>query len=546
MSLGRYFKRVFQWWWLVILSTGIAAGMSYFVTSQQPKIYEVTVQLRVGQDVTQLVNPGFQDFTIPDQLAGSYARLVHQYPLLQAVIESLNLQISWDVLQGQVTAIPVQGTQLLVITVWDISPDRAVAIADEIARQLILQSPTSPDNEARKERGDFVKGQLDDLESKIQVAKAQLEELRAEQAKTFSARQLQDIQNQMNSLEGLITTWQGNYTNLLRLLEGTDSPNFLAIVEPAQLPTAPVRPNILLNVILAAAAGFALSVAAALLIEYLDNTIRSVDDLKLSLGVNVLGSVSRMKGVGYQDKLVTNLNSFSSITEAYRLMRTNVQLITADLPNKSIVVTSSNPGEGKSITVANLGVMMAQAGFKTVIVDADLRRPALHKIFQLSNSEGLTDLLGLPEFAFDNYLLKNVGVENLRIITSGPLPANPAELLNSPRVIELLHHLAKSTDVIILDSSPVLAVTDAIVLAHQVSNVILVVEAGRTRRPAVRQALERLHRSGAQIIGGVLNRAGRNDGTYARYVHYAHGTHDLPDQRGATLRGWRQWLSAFK
>src|SRR6185503_19039636 len=253
MELRQYFKSVFRWWWLILLSTTLAAVASYFASLQQPRIYQTTTTLLVGQ-VFQKANPNGNDFILTQQLAESYAQIAHRQPALQATVDSLELDMSWQDLGSQVSAYSIPQTQLLGITVEDISPERAVAIADEIAHQLILQSPASSENEARQERGQFVQSQLVDLESRIQNAKARVKELQAKLDTALSARQIQDLQTEISGLDDFIGKWQTTYTELLNFLQGGDSPNFLTVIEPAQLPTEPISPNIAINVLLAAAA----------------------------------------------------------------------------------------------------------------------------------------------------------------------------------------------------------------------------------------------------------------------------------------------------
>jgi non-specific protein-tyrosine kinase len=190
-----------------------------------------------------------------------------------------------------------------------------------------------------------------------------------------------------------------------------------------------------------------------------------------------------------------------------------------DQPARSIMVTSPNPGEGKSLTAANLGVIMAQSNLRTVIVDTDLRQPVMHKIFRVSNLEGVTDWLRSPQLDL-NSQLKDTGIENLKIITSGPLPPNSAEMLGSQRMAELVQRLKEMADVIIFDSSPVLAVTDAAILSSRVDGVVLVAHAKRTRRDAIKQTVRRLNQVGANILGGVLNQVpGKGDHYYARSLY---------------------------
>jgi capsular exopolysaccharide synthesis family protein len=252
----------------------------------------------------------------------------------------------------------------------------------------------------------------------------------------------------------------------------------------------------------------------------------------------VLGSVGRIKGEDYRDKLITAHGPLSSISEDYRLVRTSVQYMAVDQPTRSIMVTSPNPGEGKSLTAANLGVIMAQANLRTVLVDTDLRQPVLHKVFRVSNLEGVTDLLRSPQLDL-NSQLKDTGIENLKIVTSGPLPPNSAEMLGSQRMAELMQRLKDIADVIIFDSSPVLAVTDAAVLSSRVDGVVLVIQAKRTRRDAARQAVRRLNQVGTNILGAVFNQVpGRGDHYYARSL-YTRSEHKFA--RSSHSKSRRSW-----
>lgn len=544
MELLGYVRRILKWWWLILLGTGIAAGASFVATSRQLQIYQTTATLLVGQ-VFREANPTGQDFYTIEQLAGSYAQIAVRQPILQAAIDSLGLEMDWQQLKSWVYAAPIPRTQLLAITVKDTSPERAAALANEIAYQLILQSPSSPENKARQERSEFVRSQLDDLETRIKAAKTRIQELEAELRTALSAREIQEAQNEISSLEDLINTWQANYTNLLNFLQGGDNPNYLTVIEPAPVPTVPVSPNMLMNVLLAAAVGFTLAAGGALVLEYIDDTIKSAEDLSQHLDLTTLGSISRMNGKGYKGKLIVSHSPFSPISEAYRLIRTNIQFAALDRPIKSIAVTSAGPGEGKSITTSNLAVILAQAGLKTILVDADLRIPTLHKIFQVPNSGGLTDLLLAAELEIDGYL-RDVGIENLELITSGALPPNASEILGSARMAQLIQRLEAMADVIVFDTPPTLPVTDTAVLSQRVHGVVLVVEAGRTRRDAARQAVARLRRGGANVVGCVLNRASTQGQDY--YAYYTRSSaRNLPEPlRGGKRRYWWQRLLSPK
>lgn len=200
--------------------------------------------------------------------------------------------------------------------------------------------------------------------------------------------------------------------------------------------------------------------------------------------------------------LVTLTQPRSAAAEAYRTLRTSLEFSSLDRPLRTLVVTSSSPDEGKSTTVANLALALAQAGRRTVVVDADLRRPSLHSLFGLPNVAGLTSMMLDEAAAQPPYQAGPVA--GLRVLTSGPLPPNPAELLASRRFDEILARLIQDADIVLFDAPPLMAVSDAAVLAARVDGVILVVQAEKTKREAVQRAKKMLERVNAHLVGAVL------------------------------------------
>ncbi len=207
-----------------------------------------------------------------------------------------------------------------------------------------------------------------------------------------------------------------------------------------------------------------------------------------------------------QVPLITLTDPRSAAAEAYRTLRTNLTFTGLDKPIETLVITSPGPNEGKSVTLANLAVTMAQGERRTIVVDADLRRPMLHQIFGVSNGRGLTTMFVEPE-ALENPPLVKPAVENLWLLPSGPLPPNPADLLGSRRMEEIIAALRARADILLFDAPPVVAVTDAAVLGMKVDGVLLVVASGRTRRDDVQRARELLERAHVRIIGAVLTGA---------------------------------------
>lgn len=217
---------------------------------------------------------------------------------------------------------------------------------------------------------------------------------------------------------------------------------------------------------------------------------------------------------------LTVLDKPKSITaEAYRALRTNLGFADLDQDIRTILVSSPSPQDGKSTVTANLGIVLAQAGYKVIIVDCDLRKPMQHKIFSLDNHRGLTSHL-VQQMPLENAVCKPP-VENLTILTSGPVPPNPAELLNSQRVWDFWPVLLEHFDYVLVDSPPVLAVTDASILAPQMDGVIIVTRYGLTRKEQVREARDQFMKAKAHIIGVVLNQAKINASDNQYYYYYA-------------------------
>ncbi len=202
--------------------------------------------------------------------------------------------------------------------------------------------------------------------------------------------------------------------------------------------------------------------------------------------------------------LVTLAEPRSPISEAYRTLRTNLDFAGLDKALNTLLITSPEPGAGKSTTLANLAIVSAQGGRQVILVDADLRRPSLHALFGLSNERGLTDMI-MDEAAMQRPPLQETEVSGLRVMTSGSLPPNPADLLGSRRMAEALAALREEADQVLLDAPPVVLVTDAAVLSTQVDGVLLVIGAGKTRREMARTAVQRLEQVNARIVGAVLS-----------------------------------------
>lgn len=210
----------------------------------------------------------------------------------------------------------------------------------------------------------------------------------------------------------------------------------------------------------------------------------------------------------------------SPVVEAFRTLRTNISFASADRPYKVILVTSPTPEDGKSTVVANLGMVMAQAGLKVVIVDADLRKPTQHKVFGVANSHGLVNVLVQNQAIADVVL--NGPTDGLQLITSGPIPPNPSELFISNKMTTVISELRDSYDTVLIDSPPVIAVTDSTLLASRVDGVVLVIKSGITRLDLINNAIDQLKKANNRFMGVILNQVKVSAGDYNYYYYYGH------------------------
>ncbi len=500
MEFRQYFSVIGRWLWLIVLATAIAAVISYLVTSRQPKVYEASSKLLVGRSL-QTINPNSQDLQTSQELALTYTQIAKTSNVLAGTLKALQLNMTPAELSSKFTATIIQDTELIEIRVDDSDPLRAAALANELAHQLTLQAPTGSQGNQSSTR-QFVQQQLQDLQNKIEQATKQISDLQnAIQSNTTGAT-LAERQQQISILQGQLTVWQQTYSGLLPYLS-SGSPNELSVIEQAPVPDRPVAPNVPLSTGLAGLTGLILGLSAAFLLEYLNDNLKTAEEVKQGLELPTLGAVARISG-GKNGKLIDGLSPLSSTIEAYRAIRFNLQFTDGEMPRRSYLVTSPQAGEGKSLTAANLALIMAKSGLRTILVDADLRKPTQHLNFGLNNDVGLTSAFMPTPPSID--IVRPTRIENLCVVTSGAQPLNPAELLASDRMRKLMHKFESEADVVIYDSPPCLSVVDSTVLARLVDGVMMVVDVKRTSRRAAQRAKDVLTVARGKLLGVILNR----------------------------------------
>ena len=498
MDLRRLLAIARTWYPLLVASVVLAAGAAFVVSSLLPKTYEAKATLIVGQSLTA-VNPDYNQLLVSQQLTATYAAVATMRPNLEAVIEQLGLDMTADELLRRVQVQGASGSTLVTISAQDTEPARAASIANALAHQLIAASPA-------------IQGRQPDVESAIDAdLKATQAQITATQNRTTALSNLlsptaADVA-ELASLESRLVSLRGTYATLLSF-SSANAATLLSVVEPADPPAGPVSPRPLLNTLLAAVLGLLVAGGIVFLAEYLNDAIRNSDDIEEVAGLSTLGSIARIKGArGRREiyQLTALLYPRSAVTEGYRTLRTNLEFVSIDSKIRTLLITSARAGEGKTVTASNLAVVFAQAGRRVLLVDADLRKPGVHLMFDLPNTDGLTTLLR-DETATVEACAQVTEQENLRVLTTGPLPPNPAEMLGSMRFRSFVERVTSGDELVIVDGPPVQAVADAAILSSLMDGTIFVVDAGRSRRRSLRLGREALGRAGAHVLGAVLNR----------------------------------------
>lgn len=538
MDLSSYLKIGLRWWWLVVLSVALSATASYFYSQSLPKVYAARTTLLVGSNIVENPNPDLREFGSITTLASMYGELAKRKLITQAVIDKLGLDFTPEQLSEMIETNVIPTAQLLEVFVLDIHPQRAQILANTIAEELILQSPTGAVE--RQVRDRFIQEQLADLQIKIQQTDQRLKELEASMEGLASAVEIAEAQLKLSELENLKTDYQNSYNVFLSNVSEADI-NRLSIFEPAAEPVIPVSPNIKMNVAVAAAAGLALAITAIILLEFFSDTVSwQHGETQSILGVAVLGGVSRLSSSA--GPIVPFDKLWSPEINALRSVRDSIFLATKGQPLRTLLVTSAKSGEGKSFLSTNLSVItaapgsslgsvIAVPGSKVILVDADLRKPSLHETFDMPNLLGLADILAMPEIMIENMLkkaLKPTQINNLLLLPAGRNPHDPGSLVNSPAFLSLLEALKAQADLVIIDSGPVSEVIETKVIANAVDGVILVVSDGRSRRRLVNRVVDYFqHKPEVNFLGIVFNRVSVARGYGYGYSGYYAGNSKL-------------------
>ncbi len=514
-DLRKYLQILRRRWPLILLVVAATGTSAYLVSARMKPVYrgatEVQVQPITGSSQSQDLLSLFQNPTLVLQ---TDVKLIESDSVLSLSAKDLGLT-STAPLKAALSVQLIANTQILEIDVDTHVPaqsrDWANKVADSFINfertQAIAQVTASNEeaiNRVTASNTDIAK-RLDDLKAQIQAASQS----------AVSSTVIPGLTAQQTALAAELQTLPTAPTL------GTGGPS---VIVPAITPLLPISPKIRQNVLLGGMLGLFLAGGLVLLGEALDDRLRSPEEVEKWSGVPTLGFIPYAKELAGRDASPGLVHDSSSgVAEAYRTVRTNLRFLSVKRPIRSLLVTSSVKGEGKSTTAANLAAAFSLSGVKTILISADLRRPTVHKFFGLPNSEGLVDAL-LPDAHLERLLQKNE-LPDFRLLAAGRIPPNPTEILSSSRFGDILRTLEMAADLVIIDATPLLGVADASALASRVDGVVLVVNPKEVSRRTLVHANEQLRKAGGRVLGTVLNAVnpghGYGYGYNSDYYYYA-------------------------
>jgi non-specific protein-tyrosine kinase len=533
MELRHYTTLLWRWFWFILLIGILAGGTAYYINTIQPPIYKAKAILLVSEG-SQSVSDNYNSILMSERLAQSYVERLSNFEVLSQSIENLGVNMTPGALKRSMTVNLLRNTQLIELSIEHTEPQVASRLANEIPhvfseRNLTQQTERFATSKASLE------AELTELQVELAVAESNLT---SELEKPIGDQKMIDVTN--DNLLRLRET----YARLLQSYEDiriaeASSLNNIIIDEYARAPQVPISPRVTTNTILATAVGLLLAVSLIFVIDYLDDTLKNPEDIEIETGLNPLGVIKRTKVKKPADALVVALDPRSPAAEAYRQVRTNIQFIGVNQKFKSILITSPNVGDGKSTIATNLAAALAQSGKRVILVDADMRRPTLHNILEVTDKKGLSDLI--VRGREDNSFIKGTLIHNLLLLPAGRIPPNPAELLGSERMKQIVAWLEEQADHVIFDSPPILAVTDAAILSTLVDTTLVVVSASQTRLPAFIEAIKKLQSLESNIAGVLLNKVNpkRNNGYY---YYYRPSDEYSPRETSKPPKSWKQRL----
>lgn len=498
----------------VIVVTVLAIAVSFGISAAQKKQYSASAQLLLQPSGSAAINGNQQSISPTDVL--TELQLVTSIPVKARAREKLGFV-------PNVSDSEVGETNVINVTVTARSPEQAARAANTYANLFVEYQQSNAVKSISSAEQQY--------QSQINAITAQIAALQASSASappsSTAAANASSTLAALNSQEAVLKE------QLAQLqIAATQTPGGVQVVSPATVPTSPSSPRPLRDALLGLVIGLILGIAAAFMAEYFDNKVYTKEDAERLAGAPVLAMIPKLKRWKKADQplVIAELEPFSPVTESYRALRTSLQFVCNDKLTKQVLVTSASGAEGKTSTVANLAVVLATAGERVVVVGCDLRRPRIGKFLRHAESPGFTSVL-VGQADLGEALAPIDNVPGLFLLDSGPIPPNPAELLGSEKSAEILDSLAAECDTLLIDSPPLLPVADGLILARDADAVLLVIEAGVTKRAELRRACELLAQVNARPTGLILNRLVRRSGSNSGYSYSSNYRYSYQPER---------------
>lgn len=498
MELRTYLSVIWRRKWVVILTFVITMIITVVGISRITQTYEATSLIRLMTARGGSMSNIRYETNYTDRLMNTYIKIATSSPVKDQLKEMFELNslppIDVDI---------IANTELMRITVEAENPALAADVANGLADILINQSFEEVSGDPVNQ-SEIISQQLAQIEAEMIQARLDYEELIAQfpAGNDAANASLREYELKQQIYMTLLEQYE-----LTRFSESLQSNN-ITLIDPAVIPSKPSKPNMVLNIALGAIVGLIGGLGLAFLVEYLDTTLYTSEQIEGTTPSKIIGKIPLIRK---RNESIL-MNGSSPQGEAFRHLRTNIFALTEERKMKTLLVTSTERGEGKSTIVAGLAQVIAQNGLKVVAVDCDLRVPTLQKIYELPNTTGvssvLTDEVGLEK------ALQEGQFPGVKVLTSGPVPTNPAELISSPAMNKLILNLKKDFDMVLVDSPAYLSVTDGAILASLVDGVILVTSRARITREKLKDVIQQMDDMNANNLGIVINRAEHQFGYY--------------------------------
>lgn len=502
--LSEYLQVIWRRKGVILVITLITLAISVAGSTMLPNTYSATSVVRILTTTGGGVDWVQYDTTYADRLMNTYAKIVTSGPVVDELKSQFDLEVA-----PEIEVSIIANTELLEITVIDENEQLAIDSANLLGELLVLRGRELYENETQTALASL-DTQVTVAFNELSEARSRLESLEAEVPPRLAA--IETARRMTFLREDIYTSLLAQYERN-RVMEAMQN-GAISVVDPAIIAEPSGNLMRILLGVMGLIVGLVGGLGVAFMTENLDTRIYNPSDIESMTQLMTLARIPRMS-----KKDAGLLKPEHPYTEAFRRLRTNLFAVDVDNPPQKLLVTSAETGEGKSTIIANLAASIAQTGREVVIIDGDMRRPALHSLFNLPNDTGLSDYLsdeGEKPSLGDR--LQDTHDPRLKLLSSGPIPSNPAELIGSERMQALLDELATQFDVILLDAPAMLAVTDAVVAASYVDSVVFVVRQGEIRRGTIDAMNHQLRFIKSQVHGLVVNRAADSEKSYHYYA----------------------------